>query len=215
MGVSKNRGIPKWMVKIMEHPIKHGMIWGGVFPLFLETSIIWCVKGMYQARHKASFLHFVQGHVATAISDDETECQMLRYVTLEYKARSTANHQQHHPGCHISVAFLIIFRWNLCTWWTFYPPWKLTARTWESMVGRWMCFWGFGLFSGDFTVSFREGGKAWNISNVKYEFIRMESFNRNPNNTAPEFSIQQKMQNDHSNGWSVPQKGMFSAFLVK
>ena len=27
MGVSKNRGTPKWMVKIMETPIKHGMIW--------------------------------------------------------------------------------------------------------------------------------------------------------------------------------------------
>ena len=28
---------PKWMVKIMENPIKHGMIWGEN-PLFLETS---------------------------------------------------------------------------------------------------------------------------------------------------------------------------------
>ena len=28
MGVSNNRGTPKWMVKIMENPIKHGMIWG-------------------------------------------------------------------------------------------------------------------------------------------------------------------------------------------
>ena len=28
MGVSKNRGSPKWMVKIMENPIKMGMIWG-------------------------------------------------------------------------------------------------------------------------------------------------------------------------------------------
>ena len=30
-------GIPKWMVKIMEILIKHGMIWGGKTPLFLET----------------------------------------------------------------------------------------------------------------------------------------------------------------------------------
>ena len=36
MGVSKNRGTPKWMVKIMENPIKIDDL--GV-PLFLETSI--------------------------------------------------------------------------------------------------------------------------------------------------------------------------------
>ena len=30
MGVSKNKGTPKWMVRIMENPFsfKHGMIWG-------------------------------------------------------------------------------------------------------------------------------------------------------------------------------------------
>ena len=42
MGVEPKKGVgpfpPKWMVKIMETPIKHGMIWG-VFPLFLETPI--------------------------------------------------------------------------------------------------------------------------------------------------------------------------------
>ena len=36
MGVSKNRGTPKWMVKIMENPIKIDDL--GV-PLFLETPI--------------------------------------------------------------------------------------------------------------------------------------------------------------------------------
>jgi len=36
MGVSKNRGAPKWMVKIMENPIKMDDL--GVH-LFLETSI--------------------------------------------------------------------------------------------------------------------------------------------------------------------------------
>ena len=36
MGVSKNRGTPKWMVKIMKKPIKMDDL--GV-PLFLETSI--------------------------------------------------------------------------------------------------------------------------------------------------------------------------------
>ena len=36
MGVSKNRGTPKWMVKIRENPIKVDDL--GV-PLFLETPI--------------------------------------------------------------------------------------------------------------------------------------------------------------------------------
>ena len=36
MGVSKNSGTPKWMVKIMENPIKMNDL--GV-PLFLETPI--------------------------------------------------------------------------------------------------------------------------------------------------------------------------------
>ena len=35
MGVSKNTGTPKWMVKIMENPIKMDDF-GGIFPLFLE-----------------------------------------------------------------------------------------------------------------------------------------------------------------------------------
>ncbi len=33
MGVSKNRGTPKWMVKIMENPIKIDDVGG--FPIFL------------------------------------------------------------------------------------------------------------------------------------------------------------------------------------
>ena len=37
MGVSKNRGTPKWMVKIMENPMSKWMIWGEN-PLFSETS---------------------------------------------------------------------------------------------------------------------------------------------------------------------------------
>jgi len=36
MGVSKNRGTPKWMVKIMENPMKMDDL--GI-PLFLETPI--------------------------------------------------------------------------------------------------------------------------------------------------------------------------------
>ena len=41
MGVSKNRGTPKWMVKIMENPIKMDDL--GI-PLFSETSIYRCAN---------------------------------------------------------------------------------------------------------------------------------------------------------------------------
>ena len=34
MGVSKNRGTPKWMVKIMETPMNKWMIWGVIYPYF-------------------------------------------------------------------------------------------------------------------------------------------------------------------------------------
>ena len=39
MGVSKNRGIPKWMVKIMENPMNKWMIWGVNTPIFGSTPI--------------------------------------------------------------------------------------------------------------------------------------------------------------------------------
>ena len=38
LGVSKNNGTQKWMVKIMENPIKIHDLEG--FPIFLETSIL-------------------------------------------------------------------------------------------------------------------------------------------------------------------------------
>ena len=43
MGVSKNRGTPKWMVKLMENPIKMDDL-GGFTPLFLETPISSCLQ---------------------------------------------------------------------------------------------------------------------------------------------------------------------------
>jgi len=45
IGVSKNRGTPKWMVKIMENPIKHGMILG--YPYFRKHPHI-CQHCFYQ-----------------------------------------------------------------------------------------------------------------------------------------------------------------------
>ena len=46
MGVSKNRGTPKWMVRIMENPMNKWMIWGEN-PLFSETST-WVSYGKMQ-----------------------------------------------------------------------------------------------------------------------------------------------------------------------
>ena len=49
LGVSKNRGkTPKWMVKIMENPIKMDDL--GVFPLFLETPIYGLNKNWWNIR---------------------------------------------------------------------------------------------------------------------------------------------------------------------
>jgi len=42
MGVSKNRGTPKWMVKIMENPIKMDDL-GGKPTIFGNTQMLVCV----------------------------------------------------------------------------------------------------------------------------------------------------------------------------
>ncbi len=41
MGVSKDRGTPKWMVKMMENPIKMDDL-GGVPPIFWKHPYIGC-----------------------------------------------------------------------------------------------------------------------------------------------------------------------------
>ena len=43
MGVSKNRGIPKWMVKIMEKTLLKWMIWGGKTTIFGNIHLTWVV----------------------------------------------------------------------------------------------------------------------------------------------------------------------------
>jgi len=53
MGVSKNRGTPKWMVKIMENPIKMDDL--GV-PLFSETPISYLITGSYEMSLATVFL---------------------------------------------------------------------------------------------------------------------------------------------------------------
>ena len=62
MGVSKNRGVsPKWMVKIMENPIKMDDLGGN--PLFSETSI-W---GFF---HIVIFFHMFKDSVSCPTSWD-------------------------------------------------------------------------------------------------------------------------------------------------
>ena len=57
MGVSKNRGTPKWMVKIMETPIKMDDLGGKNTPIFGNTLMIY-VAGFCAFRnlHRISFL---------------------------------------------------------------------------------------------------------------------------------------------------------------
>ena len=54
MGGSKNSDIPKWMVKIMENPIKHGMIWGKTL---LFGSIHMSGMKSYPARIRDCFIN--------------------------------------------------------------------------------------------------------------------------------------------------------------
>ena len=48
---------PNWMVKIMENPIKHGMIWGEN-PLFSETPICQRMKMTFGWLHQFSVYFF-------------------------------------------------------------------------------------------------------------------------------------------------------------
>ena len=61
MGVSKNRDSPKWMVKIMEHPIKMDDL--GVFPLFLETPICTIKRDTYCTLNFVFLLAFCRLHL--------------------------------------------------------------------------------------------------------------------------------------------------------
>ena len=53
MGVSKNRGTPKWMVKIMENPIKMDDL-GGFPPIFGHTHISWTFAHSHRPRPPSS-----------------------------------------------------------------------------------------------------------------------------------------------------------------
>ena len=74
MGVSKNRGTPKWMVKIMENPIKIDDL--GV-PLFLETPI-WELHRITVHRSTKSLLSSQKFHFGP------TENFILRAIGLAH-----------------------------------------------------------------------------------------------------------------------------------
>ena len=60
MGVSKNRGTPKWMVKIMENPIKMDDL--EETPLFLETLIYIWINFQLQNLNLALKAHIYINH---------------------------------------------------------------------------------------------------------------------------------------------------------
>ena len=51
MGVSKNNGTPKWMVKIMENPIIQWMIWG-VSHIFGNTRMVFADEALVIELHQ-------------------------------------------------------------------------------------------------------------------------------------------------------------------
>ena len=67
--VSKNRGTPKWMVKIMENPMNKWMIWG-VFPLFLVQHPNWFQSINWACQRLVRFTHgiFSSNNVALSVS---------------------------------------------------------------------------------------------------------------------------------------------------
>ncbi len=95
MGVSKNRGIPKWMVKIMvPNPIKHGMIWGVFNP-----TIFW-VQHPYRGKIYQSM--------------DRRIClKMLRSVSFDSNATSEKDAKQAASGAASVVDSLLFFSWRL------------------------------------------------------------------------------------------------------
>ena len=73
VGVSKNRGTPRWMVKIMENPFFLWMIWGEN-PLFLETSMYSCHHKLWtDVTHFQSPVSFLQARAQiNGLSNVET-----------------------------------------------------------------------------------------------------------------------------------------------
>ena len=95
MGVSKNSGTPKWMVKIMvPNPMNKWMIWGGIFhPLFFGSTPIWPILercGRFSAFAPRIFFgmvrHFARGPYATAerTSVDSVEQFSEQMLTMAF-----------------------------------------------------------------------------------------------------------------------------------
>ena len=92
MGVSKNRGTPKWMVKIMENTIKMNDL--RVFPLFLETPI-WtlAVRQFFRDRKLGASLAFYtsNGRVlklsGTSVASPGVMTLIDMHISVKYTSR--------------------------------------------------------------------------------------------------------------------------------
>ena len=88
MDVSKNRGTPKWMVKIMEHPIKMDDL--GV-PLFLETpmfflsSIVVVLKTIDHKKTCERNITGIHRNITVDYSIIVAICDLYPYTKFEFK----------------------------------------------------------------------------------------------------------------------------------
>ena len=88
LGVSKNSGIPKWMEKIMEHPVKMDDL--GV-PLFSETSI-WRSKKDTGKLKKPSHSHGIDVTLIRVIERDHT-----KHHSFNQQIQDTLRWKKDHP----------------------------------------------------------------------------------------------------------------------
>ena len=103
MGVSKNRGTPKWMVKIMETPIKMDNL--GV-PLFLETPICIYIYDffVYPSTEKNLNLCMYCSDMKSDYRNKNTTFSLTHRDALKWKT-----HLSHSQICSIPSHF--VFHW--------------------------------------------------------------------------------------------------------
>ncbi len=88
------------MVKIMENPIKHGMIWG-VFPLFLETPM--CFPQILQEKVKLRTLALLDRYVYHT-----THCRSHKFH------RPQESHVETSEMCFIKLDFTEVTKQVTC-----------------------------------------------------------------------------------------------------
>ena len=104
--VSKNTGTPKWMVKIMENPIKMGDL-GGLPPLFLETPI-------YPPNNLGGFSNF---HYSAVSLSCHTCMVTANHCTRITGLSLTLSDNKNSPCCRVSVYVRLVYgKLRLQTW---------------------------------------------------------------------------------------------------